>query len=76
LTSRIWKEVRVLHNLVTGLASKGLCIANLAFSLKVKSRSRKQAYNPYLIRSYLIKLIAYCLDDFQISIEPFFRIWL
>ncbi len=37
LTSRIRKEVRVLHNLVTGLTLEGFCIANLTFFVMVKT---------------------------------------
>jgi hypothetical protein len=36
LIFRIW-EIKVFHNLVTGLTLKGFCIANLAFFIMVKT---------------------------------------
>jgi hypothetical protein len=37
LISRIYEEIKVLHNLVIELTSKGLCLANLAFFVMVRT---------------------------------------
>jgi hypothetical protein len=37
LTSRNCEEIKVLHNLVTGLTSKDFCITNLAFFVMVRT---------------------------------------